>query len=82
MKKNRRKLTLNRETIRNLDANHLYNVVGGAFTDQPDCDTQGPETGDVSGCDDTVGTGASLVGCGTVSGAVNCTGTGGTWHTN
>ena len=53
MKKQRRKLRLNRETIRNLDANHLHNVAGGVWTDQPDCDTGGPETGDVTACNDT-----------------------------
>ena len=55
MKKRHRRLTLNRETIRNLDANHLHNVVGGAFTDQPDCDTHGPETGPDTCCNDTIG---------------------------
>ncbi len=68
MKKRNRRLTLNRETIRNLDANHLHNVVGGAFTDHTDCDTQGPETGAETLCNDTTTTvGASIGGCGTVS---------------
>ena len=71
--KKRRKLRLSRETIRNLDANHLHNVFGGAFTDQPDCDTSGPETGPVTACNDT-GTTGSTLGCETGTGAtLQCT---------
>ena len=53
MKKRQRKLRLNRQTLRHLDATHLQQVAGGDETAIPwQCET-GPETGPVSACDDT-----------------------------
>ena len=77
--KKRRKLRLNRETLRHLDARHLRGVAGGAETDIPwQCET-GPETGPVTACNDTTTSDGTLgcetgqVACNTYRGG-SCTG--------
>lgn len=45
MKKRSKKLTLNRETVRNLSASHLEEAAGGIPTTGPSCE---------EGCSDTI----------------------------
>ncbi len=62
MKKNRRKLKLNRETIRNLDANHLQGVAGAGTEIPWQCET-GPATGPATVCNDTTNVPTACVSC-------------------
>jgi hypothetical protein len=50
--KKRRKLRLNRETLRQLDAGHLRAVAGGETEIEWQCET-GPATGPETICNDT-----------------------------
>ncbi len=83
MKKNRKKLRLNRETLRNLDAGHLHAVAGGGETDIVWQCEGGPQSGDVNTCADTNPSGGDTsVGCGTASAVCGGTNTTTTFHTN
>lgn len=81
MKKNRRRLKLNRETILNLDAGTLPLAAGGSDSVILwQCET-GPHSGGATACGDTNPSGGDTsVGCGTAS--VGCPTTGTTFHTN